>query len=73
MGLLRRKPLGCGILKAMRVLGRRVYWCWYGEVLLEGGLLLRMTGDAAVWLSPGEQVFFPSTMRPSLGLSTFPL
>ncbi|MGM8836395.1 GNAT family N-acetyltransferase [Thermus sp. 93170] len=40
----------------MRVLGRRIYWRWYGEVLLEGGVLLRMSGDAAKWLRPGDRV-----------------
>ncbi|BDG16776.1 GNAT family N-acetyltransferase [Thermus brockianus] len=40
----------------MRVLGRRVYWRWYGEVLLEEGIVLRMSGDAAKWLRPGDRV-----------------
>ena len=40
----------------MRVLGRRIYWRWYGEVLLEGGVTLRMTGDVAKWLRPGDRV-----------------
>jgi ABC-type ATPase with predicted acetyltransferase domain len=40
----------------VRVLGRRVYWRWYGEVLLEEGIVLRMSGDAAKWLRPGDRV-----------------
>ena len=39
-----------------RVAARRVYWRWFGEVDLDGGPTLRMTGDAARWLRPGDVV-----------------
>ena len=39
-----------------RVSSRRVYWRWYGEVGLEGGPTLRLSGDVARWLRPGDEV-----------------
>lgn len=39
-----------------RVAARRVYWRWFSEVDLAGGPTLRMTGDAARWLRPGDVV-----------------
>ncbi|BDB12241.1 GNAT family N-acetyltransferase [Thermus thermophilus] len=58
----------------MRVLGRRVYWRWYGEVLLEGGVTLRMSGDAAKWLRPGERVRLRTEFKkPVLGFDEYAL
>jgi len=39
-----------------RIAARRVYWRWFGEVDLAGGPTLRMSGDAARWLRPGDAV-----------------
>jgi len=39
-----------------RIAARRVYWRWFGEVDLAGGPTLRMSGDAARWLRPGDVV-----------------
>ncbi|WP_243094856.1 GNAT family N-acetyltransferase [Thermus thalpophilus] len=50
----------------MRVLGRRIYWRWYGEVLLEGGVLLRMSGDVAKWLRPGDRVRLATAFKKPL-------
>lgn len=50
----------------MRVLERRVYWRWFGEVFLEGNLRLRMTGDAAKWLRPGDRVRLATEYRKPL-------
>jgi ABC-type ATPase with predicted acetyltransferase domain len=58
----------------MRVLGHRIYWRWYGEVLLEGGLLLRMSGDAAKWLRPGDRVRLETEeKKPILGFDEYAL
>lgn len=58
----------------MRVLGRRIYWRWYGEVLLSGGVLLRMSGDAAKWLRPGERVRLRTELKkPVLGFEEYAL
>ncbi len=58
----------------MRVLGRRVYWRWYGEVLLEGGVTLRMTGDVAKWLRPGDRVRLRTEFKkPVLGFDEYAL
>ncbi|WP_244344445.1 GNAT family N-acetyltransferase [Thermus thermophilus] len=58
----------------MRVLGRRIYWRWYGEVLLEGGVTLRMTGDVAKWLRPGERVRLRTEFKkPVLGFDEYAL
>jgi len=52
----------------VRVLGRRVYWRWYGEVLLSSNLVLRTTGDTAKWLRPGDSVRFSTEFKkPILG------
>ncbi len=57
-----------------RVLGRRLYWRWYGEILLTGGLLLRMSGDAAKWLRPGERVRLHTEFKkPVLGFEEYTL
>ena len=39
-----------------RVSSRRFYWRWYGEVDLEDGPTLRLSGDVARWLRSGEEV-----------------
>jgi len=39
-----------------RVVARKVYWRWFGEVELAGGPTLRMSGDAARWLREGDEV-----------------
>jgi len=39
-----------------RVSSRRFYWRWYGEVDLEDGPTLRLSGDVARWLRPGDEV-----------------
>ncbi|QMV31942.1 GNAT family N-acetyltransferase [Thermus thermophilus] len=58
----------------MRVLGRRIYWRWYGEVLLEGGVTLRMTGDVAKWLRPGDRVRLRTEFKkPVLGFDEYAL
>ncbi|GAB5603799.1 GNAT family N-acetyltransferase [Thermus sp. FJN-A] len=58
----------------MQVLGRRVYWRWYGEVLLSGGVLLRMSGDAAKWLRPGDRVkLYAEFKKPVLGFDEYAL
>jgi len=58
----------------MRVVGRRVRWRWYGEVVLEGGLALRMTGDAAKWLRPEDQVRLATEFKkPLLGFDEYTL
>jgi ABC-type ATPase with predicted acetyltransferase domain len=58
----------------MRVLGRRVYWRWYGEVLLSGSVVLRMTGDAAKWLRPGDSVRLSTEFKkPLLGFDEYAL
>ncbi|WP_243031773.1 GNAT family N-acetyltransferase [Thermus altitudinis] len=58
----------------MRVQGRKVYWRWFGEVFLEGGLRLRMTGDAAKWLRPGDRVRLTTEFRqPLLGFDEYAL
>lgn len=58
----------------MRVLGRRVYWRWYGEVLLSGNVVLRMTGDAAKWLRPGDSVRLSTEFKkPILGFDEYAL
>lgn len=44
----------------MRVLSRKVFWRWYGEVLLSLSpserVCLRMTGDVAKWLRPKDEL-----------------
>ena len=58
----------------VRVLGRGVYWRWYGEVLLSGNLVLRMTGDAAKWLRPGDRVRLSTEFKkPILGFDEYAL
>jgi uncharacterized protein len=58
----------------MRVLGRRVYWRWYREVLLSGNVVLRMTGDAAKWLRPGDGVRLSTEFKkPLLGFDEYAL
>ncbi|GGN02708.1 ABC transporter ATP-binding protein [Thermus composti] len=58
----------------MQVLGRRVYWRWYGEVLLEGGVVLRMSGDAAKWLRPKDRVRLRTEFKkPVLGFDEYEL
>ncbi|KGQ22664.1 GNAT family N-acetyltransferase [Thermus filiformis] len=58
----------------MRVLGRRVYWRWYGEVFLEGGVVLRMSGDAAKWLRPKDRVrLLTEFKKPVLGFDEYEL
>ncbi len=39
-----------------RVVARKIYWRWFGEVELAGGPMLRMSGDAARWLRIGDEV-----------------
>ncbi|WP_457637719.1 GNAT family N-acetyltransferase [Oceanithermus sp.] len=39
-----------------KISSRRFYWRWYGEVGLEGGPTLRLSGDVARWLRPGDEV-----------------
>ncbi len=58
----------------MRVLARRIYWRWYGEVLLEGGVRLLMTGDVAKWLRPQDQVRLATEFKkPVLGFDEYEL
>ena len=58
----------------MRVLARRIYWRWYGEVLLEGGVRLLMTGDVAKWLRPQDQVRLATGFKkPVLGFDEYKL
>lgn len=58
----------------MRVFGRRVYWRWFGEVLLEEGIRLRMTGDVARWLRPGDAVRLATEFsKPLLGFEEYAL
>ncbi|KPD25757.1 hypothetical protein AN926_12050 [Thermus scotoductus] len=49
----------------MRVLGRRVYWRWFGEVFLEGGLASH-DRDAAKWLRPADRVRLATEYRKPL-------
>ena len=49
-----------------RIRSRRFYWRWYGEVELEDGPTLRLSGDAARWLRPGDEV----ELRPNGGEAT---
>jgi len=59
-----------------RVAARRFYWRWYGEVDLAGGPTLRLSGDAARWLRPGDEVrlqTIPGRPTPLLGEGDFAL
>ncbi len=46
-----------------RIRERRVYWRWFAELDLEGGPTLRLSGDAARWLRPGDEVELNATGR----------
>jgi len=54
-----------------RILSRRFYWRWYGEVELENGPTLRLSGDVARWLRPGDEVQLRPNREAAGGLLDF--
>jgi len=49
-----------------RIRARRFYWRWYGELDLADGPTLRLSGDVARWLRPGDEVQLQPTGDPLL-------